>query len=291
MGAHNKPIIAAFDYHDMVWYGKKNRRELVGIGNHRGTTLGHRYATIESVEEFQRYTFGMLPVTQTTAKTDVITSLVLQARLWNQIALLLLDRAFFNVPCINRLNALTVPFLMPAVRNSKIEGMIPIAIRLAKQLPNSPNSYYVTEYTMKEGHSKKTATFNLVFYFTPSKNIEEPDECFIFATNVEITDDNVSWFAGIYRKRWGIETGYRVKEEVRGKTCSTSYSVRLLLQIISILLYNIWTLFNYIYRDKAKKLKKGWLYPLTIPKLRSVISDTIYVLLEELCYPSTGPPI
>lgn len=290
-GAFNKTIIAALDYHDMVWYGKKNRSELVGIANRRGTNLGHRYASIESTEDFRRFTFGMLPVTQTTAKKDVITSLVLQTRLWVQIALLLLDKGFFNVPCINRLNALRVTFVIPAIRNSKIKSMIPMALGLAKQVSESPDSYYVNEYTMKEGHSRKTTTFNLVFYFTPNKNMEEPDDCFIFATNAEITDDNVSWYAGIYRKRWGIETGYRIKEEVRGKTCSTSYSVRLLLQIISILLYNVWALFNYIHRNKAKKLKKGWLYHLTIPKLRTIISDVVNTLLKELCHSSIGPPM
>lgn len=35
------------------------------------------------------------------------------------------------------------------------------------------------------------------------------------------------------------ETGYRVKEKVRGKTCSRNYSVRLLLQLLSILLYDL----------------------------------------------------
>lgn len=290
-GALKKPLIVALDYHDMVWFGKKNRKELVGIENRRGTNLGHRYASIESTEEFQRFTFGIIPVTQTIKKTNVITSLVLQTRLWVPISLLLLDRGFFNVPCINGMNALSLPFIMPAIRNSKIKEMISTALRLAKPVTNSQDRFFVTEYTMKESHTKNTATFNLVFYFTPNKNIEGLDDCFIFSTNVQITEENVSEYAEIYRKRWGIETGYRVKEEVRGKTCSTSYSVRLLLQIISILLYNLWALFNYIHRDNAKKLKKGWLYPLTISKLRKIISEVIDTLLEMLCYPPMGPPM
>ncbi|MCW1293546.1 MAG: hypothetical protein QW745_07095 [Thermoplasmata archaeon] len=39
---------------------KKDRIELVGIINRRGTESGYRYATIESMKEFKRFTFPML---------------------------------------------------------------------------------------------------------------------------------------------------------------------------------------------------------------------------------------
>ncbi|MEM3887724.1 MAG: hypothetical protein QXO11_04705, partial [Thermoplasmata archaeon] len=57
-GTFGKPMIVAIDKHDMAWYGKKDRVELVGVRNRRGTELGYRYATIESVEEFKRFTFA-----------------------------------------------------------------------------------------------------------------------------------------------------------------------------------------------------------------------------------------
>ncbi|MFH7836021.1 MAG: hypothetical protein QXL51_05440, partial [Candidatus Aenigmatarchaeota archaeon] len=59
-GAFGKPMIVAIDKHDITWYGKKDRVELVGIRNKRRTELGYRYATIESVEKFKRFIFAML---------------------------------------------------------------------------------------------------------------------------------------------------------------------------------------------------------------------------------------
>ncbi len=44
-----------------------------------------------------------------------------------------------------------------------------------------------------------------------------------------------------YRKRWGIETGFRVIKEIMGRTYSNSLAVRLLMFYLPLLLlYNMW---------------------------------------------------
>lgn len=246
-GAFGRPRILAIDDHDMAWYGNKNRKELVSVKNRRGTKVGHRYTSIESVEDFERFTLASIPTKQFDAKEILIKYLVSEAKKWVDIALLLLDRGFYNVKCINMLSSLKVPFLMPVVRNKKIQKLQITALQSSQCISNSPDRYYVIEYSMRDSRSKETAIFNIVFYFTPNKNLAEPDDCFIFATNQEVTARNVTKLADLYRKRWGIENGYKVKEELRGKTCSRHYSTRLLFQVLSILLYNIWALFNYIH--------------------------------------------
>ena len=50
---------------------------------------------------------------------------------------------------------------------------------------------------------------------------------------------------GQYGKRWGIETGYRVKKETfRARTTSKNYSIRLFYFLFSVLLYNLWILLD-----------------------------------------------
>jgi len=289
-GAFGRPKILAIDGHDIAWYGDKNRKELVSVKNRRGTNLGHRYTSIESVEDFERFTFASIPTKQFDAKEELIRNLVLETMKWVDIALLLLDKGYYNVKCINMLSSLKVPFLMPVLRNKKIQNLQIAAFRLAACIPDTPNRYYVTEYTMVNSQTKKTATFNIVFYFTPNKNPTEFDDCFIFATNQEVSVENVTKLANLYRKRWGIENGYKVKEELRGKTCSRYYSTRLLFQMLSILLYNIWALFNYIHRKKAKKLKKGWLYFLTIPRFRAILTRILKKLASrKFIFPAKYP--
>ena len=47
----------------------------------------------------------------------------------------------------------------------------------------------------------------------------------------------------LYRKRWGIETSYRVKKHsYLPKTTSKNYLVRLFYFMFSVLLYNLWIL-------------------------------------------------
>jgi len=46
----------------------------------------------------------------------------------------------------------------------------------------------------------------------------------------------------VYRGRWGIETGYRVKKGFLARTAVRSIGVRLFLFLVSMLLQNAWEL-------------------------------------------------
>ena len=46
----------------------------------------------------------------------------------------------------------------------------------------------------------------------------------------------------VYRRRWIIETGFRVIKDILGKTCSNALHVRLFLFHFALLLYNLWLL-------------------------------------------------
>ena len=47
-----------------------------------------------------------------------------------------------------------------------------------------------------------------------------------------------------YRKRWGIETGYRVVKQIWGWTTSQDYTLRVWLAWNSVILYNLWVMEN-----------------------------------------------
>ncbi|MDI6721106.1 MAG: hypothetical protein QMD85_01855, partial [Candidatus Aenigmarchaeota archaeon] len=51
---------------------------------------------------------------------------------------------------------------------------------------------------------------------------------------------------GLYSRRWGIETSYRMKKEMRAKTTSKNYIIRLFYFLFSTLLYNLWILMDSI---------------------------------------------
>ncbi len=71
---------------------------------------------------------------------------------------------------------------------------------------------------------------------------------FSFYTNMNVNEYNARDMAEIYRGRWGIENGYPEKKDVKEKTHSSDMGVRYFLFFISVLLYNMWVLFNLLRR-------------------------------------------
>ncbi len=63
-----------------------------------------------------------------------------------------------------------------------------------------------------------------------------------FATSLpcENERDVVKYVPEQYKRRWGIETGYRSAKSIRPHTSSKNPSVRMLLFVLSLVLSNIW---------------------------------------------------
>jgi IS4 transposase len=63
-----------------------------------------------------------------------------------------------------------------------------------------------------------------------------------FVTNMEFK--HAAKYIRLYRKRWNIETGFRVQDEARIKTKSTNPIIRYFYFLVSALLYNLWKLLD-----------------------------------------------
>ena len=268
----NRAVWCGLDKHKIPWFGKKKDIHVLGMERVRGTNFGHGYASIECVNSGKRFTLSALPLNQFTTKRKIIRFLVNETRKHVDISRLLLDREFFNVESINALKELSTLFVIPAIRNKKIGRMIQeFKQNCQKSPPYEEHCMLITEYTLKRG--KNSATFTLVIIIEPPKRPDDEWATFAYATNISITRDNALEIADSYRSRWGIETGYRVKENVRGKTCSRNYAIRLFLQLLSILLYNLWQLCNITLSIAICWCKKG--YAIILEEFKDIISDLI----------------
>jgi hypothetical protein len=270
-GVFDHPVWCGMDIHKVPWYGKIRDVHVLGMERVRGTNYGHGYASIECVNTQERFTLAALPLTQFTTKQQMITHLVQEARIHAMIGLMFLDREFFNVESLITLIDLSMLFVVPAERNSVVKKIILSAHSQSQPIPGREECALITSYTMTKG--KQSVTVNLVVILYPPKKPGEKWSEFAYVTNIPVTLTTAWQFAESYRKRWGIETGYRVKEEVRGKTCSPQYPVRLLFQLLSILLYNLWHLCNLILIIVLVWKKKG--YPMILHAFRDTIADVI----------------
>jgi len=70
-----------------------------------------------------------------------------------------------------------------------------------------------------------------------------------FITSLPVDDMNREKLAEDYRRRWGIETSYRMKNQFKAKTCSRCYPVRYVLYMLSICMYNLWVLLNILHAE------------------------------------------
>ena len=272
-GVFDKSMWCGLDIHKIPWYGKKKDIFVLGMERARGTNFGHGYASLECVNPGKRFTLSALPLNQFTTKKKIIGFLVNQARGHVDISRLFLDREFFNIESINMLEELSALFVIPVKENKKISSLIKeFKQKCQKSLPPY-EAYYtlITDYTLKKG--KDSATFTMVIVVESPENSGDEWDVFTYATNIPITQFNAVEIADSYRSRWGIETGYRVKENIRGKTCSPGYAIRLFLQLLSVLLYNLWQLCNIILFITTCWGKKG--YMIILEEFKDIISDLV----------------
>jgi hypothetical protein len=270
-GVFNCPVWCALDIHKTPWYGKIRDIHVLGMERVRGTNFGHGYASIECVNTRERFTLATLPLTQFTTKQQMITYLSQEARAYAMISLLFLDREFFDVTSLSTLINLSISFVIPAEHNPVVKKIILSAHSQSQPIPGKKECALITSYTMTKGKQSVTVTLVVILY--PPKKPGKKWSEFTYVTNIPVTLITAKEFAESYRKRWGIETGYRVKEEVRGKTCSQQYPVRLLFQLLSVLLYNLWHLCNLILIIRLVWKKKG--YPMILHAFRDIIADQI----------------
>jgi len=270
-GVFRNPIHCGLDIHKIPWYGQIRDLHVLGMERVRGTNFGHGYASIECVNTRERFTLATLPLTQFTSKHQILTTLVKEARTYIDLSLLFLDREFFDVESLSCLLALPVCFVMPADHNTAVKKIILAAHSESQLIPGKKECVLTTSYTMTKG--KQSVTMTLVVILYPSQRTGKHWQEFAYVTNIPVTLENALALAESYRSRWGIETGYRVKEEIRGKTCSQQYAVRLLFQMLSILLYNLWHLCNLILVMILPWKKKG--YPMILNAFRDIIAELI----------------
>jgi len=282
LGVFNDKIDRGIDCHDTPWYGK-DKKHAVTTNQIRGTKYAHRYMSIELIEK-PRLTIHAVLMNQFSNRSECLKELLLKAKKWlPEGGINHLDRGFFDAPSISVLLQLHEDFIIAGKRNSKIDKIIRKVKDTAEfvsyqYIPKNLRqkkayySFHVEPYTMGEG--KKSVTFNLVILFTQYDNPDKKDEIFIFGTNLKVTQENVLILSEGYRKRWGIETGYRVKKEVKGKTNSPNYVIRVLFQMLSIVLYNLWILCN-ILLSEFIIVKKG--YPITMCRLRKILRKIVSV--------------
>jgi len=225
--------IFAADLTLIPYHGEAYREagELLRSKAKSGTTWFHAYASIYLTRHGRRYTLAVKYVRQGDELADVASSLVEGVRSMGlRVKRLLLDKGFFTVKVINRLKEMRIPFIIPAVCRGRGGGL--------RRLLKGGRSYSTT-YTMTSIEDG-TASFkvNIALKYANGKYGRSNLEYFAYATyrvDIPVADTYEE-----YRKRFGVETSYRIMNSSRARTSSRNPALRLLYVGVSFLLQNIW---------------------------------------------------
>lgn len=226
----DRPVVCAIDYTKVPYYGRFNRHVVRGR-HEKGTEKFYEYATLSIVQDGLRLCVYSRPVTLLDVKADVVKELIEEARKRGaRVKLLLLDRAFFTVECINLLKAMGVDFITPCVCNERVRRAV-----------NSLGREGTLAFSIRDSHQVEEAPFTMVVCWSKKSKKLIP-----FATNLEERDARrlVRKVPKEYRRRWGIETSFRKVKEVYGMTLSPSPAIRLAYFMTAMILYNLWQAIN-----------------------------------------------
>ena len=286
-GLKKKRQAIAIDLNLIPYYGNPSPEEAPYIYRSQaknGTCSFYAYATLYVIKKGKRVTVAIRGVRWLDTKVAILTYLLAElSTLKIKVKKLYLDREFFSVAVIGWLMALDIPFIMPAIKRGKTGGI--------NQFLKGRKSYQ-TRHTMSQGKDK-SVTFDvwIVCRYQKGKRAKRGVEYLVYVVHKVKT--SLAYIRENYRKRFGVETSYRLKNLCRIKTTTKKPTLRLLFVGISFLLVNIWVNLLWrrisrprrgarlIYRDKFPLKQMLSFLRQAVEQIFQVI-EAIYIPLEEI---------
>ena len=219
-----------------------------------GTTHFHSYATLAIVHHHQRYEIALTLVWADESMEQVVDRLLEQAdHLGLRIRRAYLDKGFCRREVFTVLRQRRLPYLIPIPVKGKDGGI--------GQLFTGKKSYRTT-YTFNAGKPQAYTTEVIVIRrYHKGRYGRHGSEWFVYAAYGLDTVPLPQIF-DLYRRRFGMESGYRQMHQVRARTASASPTLRLLLVGLAFLLYNVYIRFRskaHTTRTYGTRIRRLWL--------------------------------
>jgi len=255
---YKKKVMLAFDYTDEDFFGDVQGFDIHGWTKKDAVTGKFKFITcsIVSDEIAERIPLISLPIRIGHYKSSVILEcLSLIKNYIGEIELILFDRGFYDKYLMYELEKNNFPYLIFVPKHKDKQHIL-------ESIPDGEEIAIDNEFEVNKDMSTFTEENVLIFmkqiYDKKSKNYYD----WVFATNVDL--DLLEKVIRIYKKRWRIETGFRVQDEARIKCKSKEMRIRFFIFCFEQILQTIWISF---YRDKCSfkeflitlsKMSKKW---------------------------------
>lgn len=230
------PIEVAIDFHDRPYYGKSEQSEGLWVRGEakEGTTRFYCIATAYAILRGQRVTLAIRFVLPEDETVEVLGDLWrgLRQRAIS-ISCLYLDKGFASVEVFEFLNSRQQPALIACPIRGKEGGTRALC---------KGNKSYLAEHTFKSGSGEVfKAEVSVCRVMTTAKRTGRHKRKASWLLFVQI---HLDWeperCRQRYRRRFGIETSYRLANKMMGTTTSPNPALRFVLMGLSFVLMNVW---------------------------------------------------
>jgi putative transposase len=213
-------VAIAFDWHDKRFYGKHNTKGVLGTKPERGTSYAYSYLTVSIITPRKRLVLAVLPLETRKGLPQLVLSLLgfLMMQYVKNLFYVAFDNGFQDSQLLQALIDRNIPFVIP-LRDT---------VKLRKR-------WRWKRYARRFSYNTKGVWVDVV-EAVDSKGLQ-----YFLGTNLSGRPKRI---LKLYKKRWGIETSYRMIEQFCAKTTSDDHVVRVLYFVLAALLYNVWILLN-----------------------------------------------
>jgi len=232
----------AVDFHDIAYYGCRDTLAIRGIKPKNGTSWGYSFCTLDIIGN-SKLTLDVIDINGLSKDYSILMESLFERieKMGVKVGTVYMDREFFNRKVNSKMNEHKLDFVIAAKSNKKIKGI----------LENHRKEYGDTSTVFEYNFQGEETTFNIVALWDQEKGYS------LFATNKKMSsiDTFLKKIPEEYRKRWNIETGYRVKEDFKIRTCSKSPVARTLFFAVQCIMYNILNVLKSVLEITAYQMK------------------------------------
>jgi hypothetical protein len=224
----------AVDFTDIPYHGQHEADdETIRRGRAKsGTTHFHSFTTLCVVKTNRRYTLALSLHRRSDTALDALKRVLDTARAAGlRIRRLMLDREFDNNAVVGYLLKRPFPTIMPLMIRGKKGG--------ARRVLRGRQSHTTTYTRRSILYGTHVLPITVVCRYKKGRFGDHGVQRLAYVTlgSLKMTPHQV---ADEYRRRFGIETSYRLMNTMRARTTSTSAAWRLFLVALALLLLNLW---------------------------------------------------
>lgn len=228
----------AADLHRVAFYKRKTTPPTHTRKGQRlaGTRYAHEYATLCLLCKGQYYVVAATAFDPDETLDQLLRRLVqMAAKQGFSPRYVLLDRGFWSADVFRYLKRARYPFLTPVLARGRhaCDGRGASGTRVfVEDCPTGRYRYQIAN------RNKQTATLTIVVMRRRHAD-RKGRHSWAYATwGMKLS--NIRWVQQSYRRRFRIESSYRLLETARGRTSSRDEGLRLWYVVLGVLLVNLW---------------------------------------------------